>query len=231
MEENLTQEIDLRDIFYILSKRIKLLIIIPLLAVILSGFYSYFYLIPVYRASTTLMLWKDYSNVGEMRSGDISLNRSLVSTYREIAKSRLVADETVRRLGMELTAGQLISKIDVSLVSGTEVISISVIDGNPERAAIIANEVAEVFKIQVPQIIQMDNIKVIDEAIPSYVPIAPRPKFNMVVAGLLGIMVALGLAFLLEYLDDTVKTPEELHRLLNLNVLGTIPILDEKERG
>lgn len=228
VEENLTQEIDLRDIFCILMKRIKLLIIIPLLAVIISAIVSYVYLAPVYKSSTTMMLWKDYTG-GEVGYQDIQFNRQLVRTYQEIAQSRLVAQETIRRLSMTLTPEQLSQKIEVSLVRDTEVISISVTDSNPERAAIIANEVADVFQDQVPLMIRMDNIKIIDEAVPNYNPVAPRPKLNMAIAGVLGLMVAVGLAFLLEYLDDTVKTPEEVYRLLGLNVLGTIPVLDEKD--
>ena len=228
MEENLTQEIDLRDIFYILRKRIKFLIVIPLLAVIISAIVSYVYLAPVYKSSTTMMLWKDYTG-GEVVYQDIQFNRQLVRTYQEIAQSRLVAQETIRRLSMTLTPEQLSRKIEVSLVRDTEVISISVTDSNPERAAIIANEVADVFQDQVPLMIRMDNIKIIDEAVPNYNPVAPRPKLNMAIAGVLGLMVAVGLAFLLEYLDDTVKTPEEVYRLLGLNVLGTIPVLDEKD--
>ncbi|MDO9536320.1 MAG: Wzz/FepE/Etk N-terminal domain-containing protein [Bacillota bacterium] len=228
MEENLTQEIDIRDIFRILNKRIKILIIIPLLAVIVSGLVSYFYLTPMYMSSTTMMLWKEHGG-GEVVYQDIQFNRQLVRTYQEIAKSRLVAEETIKRLNMTLTAGQLSQKIEVSLVRDTEVISISVTDSSPERAAIIANAVADVFQEQVPKMIKMDNIKIIDAAFPDYSPIAPRPRLNMAVAGVLGVMVAVGLAFILEYLDDTVKTPEEVHRLLGLNVLGTIPILNEKD--
>ena len=227
MEENLTQEIDIRDIFRILYKRIKLLIIIPLMAVIISGIISYFYLTPVYKASTTLMLWKDYSS-GEVVYQDIQINRQLVNTYQEIARSRLVAQETIRRLRMTLSPSELSKKIEVSLVRDTEVISVSVTDSSPERAAIIANEVAQVFMDQVPLMIKMENVQVMDQAFPPDTPIAPRPLLNIAVAGVLGIMIAVGLAFLLEYMDDTIKTPDEVQRILELNVLGTIPLLDEK---
>ena len=227
MEENLTQEIDIRDIFRILKKRIKMLIIIPLMAVIISGIISFFYLTPVYKASTTLMLWKDYSS-GEVVYQDILFNRQLVNTYQEIARSRLVAQETIRRLRMTLTPSELSKKIEVSLVKDTEVISISVTDNSPERAAIIANEVAHVFMDQVPLMIRMENVQVMDQAFPPDSPIAPRRLLNMAVAGVLGVMIAVGLAFLLEYMDDTIKTPDEVQRTLELNVLGTIPLLDEK---
>ncbi len=225
MKENDTQEVDLRDIFRILCKRIKLIIFIPLLAVMLSAVFSYYYLTPAYQASTTMMLWKEYS--GEIEIRDLQINRQLVNTYREIAKSRLVAEKTIKELNMDLTIGQLINKVDVSLVGDTEIISISVTDGNPENAAIIANKVAEVFQEQVPLMINMDNIRIIDEAIPNYSPISPRPRLNMAVAGILGFIMAMGLAIFLEYIDDTIKTPEELQWLLELNVLGTIPMVDK----
>ncbi|UNC93577.1 YveK family protein [Candidatus Contubernalis alkaliaceticus] len=226
MEEHMEQEIDIRDIFYILLKRIKFLIIIPLLAALISGLVSYFYLTPIYEASTTLMLWKEQTT--EVVYQDIQFNRQLVNTYREIAKSRLVAEEAAKRLQMNLTPAELSSMVEVSLVKDTEVISISVTNKNPELASIIANEVAEVFQNQVPLLIKIDNVKVIDKAVPPVSPIAPRPLLNIAVAGVLGFMVAVGLAFLLEYLDDTVKTPDEVHRLLSLNVLGTVPAIEEK---
>ncbi len=227
MEESLTEEIDIRDIFRILYKRIKLIIIIPIIVVILSAVVSYFYLTPTYKAYTTLMLWKDYGS-GEVVYQDILFNRQLVNTYQEIAKSRLVAEETINRLRMTLTPSELSKKIEVSLIKDTEVISIGVTDNNPERAAIIANEVAQVFMDQVPLMIRMENVKVMDQAYPPENPIAPRPLSNMAVAGVLGIMIAVGLAFFLEYLDDTIKTPDEVQRILELNVLGTVPLLDEK---
>ncbi len=227
MEENLTQEIDIRDIFRILRKRIKILIILPLLAVMISALVSYLYLTPVYKASTTLMLWKDYAG-GEVVYQDILFNRQLVNTYQELAKSRLVAQETIDRLRMTLTPTELSKKIEVSLVKDTEMISISVTDDSPERAAIIANVVAEVFRDQLPEMIRMENVKVVDQAFPPDKPIAPRPLLNTAIAGVLGVMVAAGLAFLLEYLDDTLKTPDEVQRLLELNVLGMIPLIDEK---
>ena len=58
-------------------------------------------------------------------------------------------------------------------------------------------------------------------------PVSPNKKMNIAIAFLLGLMVSVGLVFLLEYLDNTYKTKEQLEKELELPVLGVIPTLDE----
>lgn len=60
-------------------------------------------------------------------------------------------------------------------------------------------------------------------ALPPDHPIKPNKRLNVVVAAAVGLVVAVGLALLLEYLDNTVREPEDLERAVGLPVLGTIP--------
>ena len=57
--------------------------------------------------------------------------------------------------------------------------------------------------------------------------IKPRPSLNMAIAGALGMMVSIFIVFLLEYLDSTIKTPGDVEKYLGLNVIGTIPIMQD----
>ena len=50
---------------------------------------------------------------------------------------------------------------------------------------------------------------------------------NIAIAGVLGIMLGIGLVFLVEYLDNTIKTPEDIERYVGLPVLGIIPMNEE----
>jgi len=68
------------------------------------------------------------------------------------------------------------------------------------------------------------SVMVISEANIPTDPIKPNKKFNMAIAMLLGFMVFTLLAFILEYLDNTIKTPEDVSRELDLPVLGVIPL-------
>lgn len=61
-------------------------------------------------------------------------------------------------------------------------------------------------------------------------PVKPNKKLNMAIALVLGLMVFSLLAFLLEYLDNTIKTPDDVMRELELPVLGVIPKLNKKSR-
>ncbi len=75
---------------------------------------------------------------------------------------------------------------------------------------------------------QKGNIKELDRAILPVFPISPKKKLNLMLGALIGLGLGIGLTFLLEYFDDSIKDPEELERL-GFPILATIPEISSKE--
>jgi len=80
------------------------------------------------------------------------------------------------------------------------------------------------------------NISIIDRAEIPKNPVSPKKKLNLILALLMGIFGGVGLCFIFEYLDNTVKGPEDVERLAGLPSLGVIPYLppdsmSKKKRG
>lgn len=223
------EEISLRDLYYILKRWIALIIILPIIAVAISGAISYFVLEPEYETFTTLMVGKpkDYISENKLEYNELMLNQKLVSTYGEIVKSRLVTDKVIKNLGLGISYESFRNKVNVNLVKDTEIIRIQVTDTSPELAAEIANETAQVFMEGVQTIMKVENVQVIDPAQVPRNPIKPRKMLNMAIAGVLGLMVSVFIAFLVEFLDNSIKTPEDVENYLGLPVLGAIPMIKE----
>lgn len=216
---------DLREIFDIIRKRLLLISIIVLMAVITVGVLSYFVLDKEYQATTSLILGKpnDYSSNPQLQYNDVLLYQKLVKTYGEIAKSRTVSEKVIDAMKLNVTAEQLQEKITVTPVGDTELIRIMVVDNSPEMAANIANKVAEVFKSQVGLIMRVENVQVVDAAKIPDSPIKPRPIMNIAIAFMVALMAGVGLTFLMEYLDHTIKTPQDVEKYLELPIIGVIP--------
>ncbi len=70
-----------------------------------------------------------------------------------------------------------------------------------------------------------NNVRLVDRAEPRRAPISPNPRRDWLTAILAGLTVAFGLAFGIEYLDDTIKTPEDITKRLRLPLLGLVPAL------
>ncbi len=79
------------------------------------------------------------------------------------------------------------------------------------------------------RIMKVDNVQVIDQAQVPRNPVKPRPMLNMIIAGFLGIMISLGMVFVMEYLDNTIKSPNDVERYLGLPIIGAIPEVDDVE--
>ena len=222
------QEIELREIFFIIRKRAWMVVAITGLALVLSAVISFYVQTPVYRTSTTLIVIKEDQPVVDQ--GTLMLNRQLVKTYAQIIQSRTVAEEVIPSLNLDMTPTALQNRISVNAVGDTEILRIDIEDPNPVRARILANRVADVFIVQIGGIMKIDNVSVIDRAVVPDEPFKPRPLMNMAIATVLGLMIGLGLIFLLEYLDNTIKTPDDVQNHLGLPILSGIPHFDlEKE--
>ena len=67
------------------------------------------------------------------------------------------------------------------------------------------------------------NIQTMDKALVPQNPVSPNKKLNIAIALFLGLMVSVGIVFLLEYLDNTIKTENDVEKYLHLPILGIIP--------
>ena len=68
-----------------------------------------------------------------------------------------------------------------------------------------------------------NNVSVLDEATPPLYPISPRKKVNVLMGAMLGLFFGLAAVFFLDYLDNTIRTPEDVEKYLGLSVLGVVP--------
>ncbi|MFH1488293.1 MAG: polysaccharide biosynthesis tyrosine autokinase [Pseudomonadota bacterium] len=71
------------------------------------------------------------------------------------------------------------------------------------------------------------NIRVIDRAEIPKNPVKPRKRLNILLAALIGLITGIGLAFFFEYLDNTIKLPEDIKRHLQVPYLGPVPVIAE----
>jgi capsular polysaccharide biosynthesis protein len=232
--------LELKQYWTIIKKRLLLITLIITVSCLAIGIYSSYFIKPMYEASAKLIVneYKDSSSLlPSIDIGSINSNIGIIKTYKEIIRTPRLMKEVVKDYpGLQVTYRELIGKVSVSSVNETQVMSISVRDDTYEKAANIANAVAVVFQKAVPELVKVDNVSVLDKADPHefFGPVSPNPKLNIIVTFMLALMLGIGISFLLEYLDDTIKTEEDVETLLGVPVLTSIPRFkesDANERG
>lgn len=224
-------ELELRDYVRIIVKRIKLIVALVVLLAIITAVYSYGFMKPVYESSTSLIV----NNSQDTRALDINsvnLDIRLVDTYKQIIKTAAITDKVAERnpeLG--LNGDQISKMITVSSVSNTQVITISAKNNDYATTVTIANEVAKMFVEQIPTIMTVHNVSILNEAklVDDPSPVAPNPILNIALSIIVALLLGVGLALLLEYLDDTIKDEHDVQQYVNLPVLMSIPRVTEED--
>lgn len=225
------ETISLKELFQTLKKRLSLIIIITAIAAATSGLISFFVLTPIYQSSTQILVNQAKSDQQAFQYNEVQTNLQLINTYNVIIKSPAILDKVIQQLDLEMSTGELNSNVTVGSEQNSQVVTISVQDEKPKQAADIANTIATVFQKDIVKIMNVNNVSILSKAElgtdPS--PIQPKPLMNVAIALVIGLMVGLGLAFLLEYLDNTVKTEEDIEKHLGLPVLGAITRIDMEQ--
>ena len=215
---------ELRDYVRILRKRSWLVILATVLCAS-AAFVKSTATTPVYQGTAKLLV------VGRTDRGGLSpyegalLSQQLVKSFAQILESRTTAEAALRLDPQPYSPRQLQAKVSAQPVTETQLIDLRVEDADPARAKRLTNSVARAFVMQLPNFQSGSALKVsiVEPALRPTVPIRPRTRTDVILAVLLGVMLGVGLAFLREFLDRTVKAPEELELATEAAVVGTIP--------
>lgn len=219
----------LKELFQTLKKRVFLIILFTLIAMIVSGIVSYFVITPEYKSSTQILVNQTKDDESVYNYNEVQTNVQLISTYSVIIKSAAILNIVKSDLGLNMTVSELNEKISVESAQNSQIMTVSVTDPDPALALEIANKTADVFEKEIKEIMSVDNVTILPLADDqeNQSPISPNPTLNIVIGALIGLFIGIGLAFLLEYLDNTVKTEQDIEKLLGLPVLGAITLIDD----
>ena len=217
------ETIDLREYFTIIKKRFWIVILTTVIAVGISVLMLQRSNIQMYTAKTTLIVnTQTYENQSVLTSDQIYAGEKLAVLYGEIIKSRSVLQPVIEKLNLDMQPQQLAGMISVSQVEDTHIMNLSVTDTDPDRAKNIANTIPGVFTEEVKRTIKANGVEVLDPSLGGY-PIASNKSNKVVVSGVVGVTVGLFIIFLIEFLDNKVKTPQDMEKYFNIPVLGVIP--------
>ncbi|MGE7182748.1 YveK family protein [Peribacillus sp. NPDC006672] len=217
------ETISIKDIFKTLKKRWKLIMLLTLIAALISGTISYFVLTPVYQTSTQILVNQKQSE-NQLDSTQIRSNIDMINTYSVIIKSPAILEKVIDELELDQSVDQLSEKITINSQQNSQVFSLTVQDSNPTKAVEIANTVSATFQKEIKDIMNVDNVSILAKAElkDNPAPVKPNPVLNIAIALVVGLMAGVGLAFLLEYLDNTIKDEDDIEKLLELPILGSI---------
>lgn len=225
------ETISLQEFFQTLRKRMLLIFSITVLVTALSGVISFYFLTPIYESSTQLLINQEDTN--EMPDVDIQTNLQLINTYSIIIKSPAILDLVIKELALEnMTTQSLNKKINVNSEGDSQVVTITVQDADQFIARDIANSTADIFQREVIDLMNINNVSILSRATASdeQEPVKPQPILNIAISMVIGFVLSIGLAFLLEYLDNTLTSEQDIEKLLSLPVIGSISSMEIKEQ-
>lgn len=226
MEEEVT--LDIRELFYAIKKRMKLILGITIGVTVLVGVLSFFVIKPTYEAKTSIIVGKpqatEKDGTQNSQYNDVMMYQNLIKTYSTIAQSKLVAENASEKLNGKITAENLQKIITVTTKEGTQILEISAQSKSAQEAVDIVEASSSSFVEQSKKVFPTGgDIQIMDKPELPDKPVKPRKALNVAIAFLIGLMGSMGLVFVLEYMDSTIKTEYDVEKYLELPVLGIIP--------
>lgn len=212
----------IRDYWVIFRKRWWVILLVAAVATVASIVFAKLQQ-PVYRATVALTVSPSRADYGLTMVGDMLLRQ-----YSRQLQTDQLAEQVSQRLDLQLSPERMLSKVKVSAVSEDYLLELQVDDADPNRARDIAYVWADEFlkqqQIRMAPVDPQQRILVdmLDYPRPGDL-YYPKTKELAMAAAALGLVAGALLAFVLEYLDDSLKTVEDVERYTALPVLGTIP--------
>jgi capsular polysaccharide biosynthesis protein len=225
----MSQELDLRDYSRIILKRAWLIALIVTFVCSLVGWHSIFVKKPMYEASTKIVVTQLPTQfvASQLDLNEINMNIQLIDTYKEVIKTPAILDQVVADYPQfQLTAEAMSGMVNVSSVNNTQVMTVVVRNSSYVRAAEIANAISVVFQKEIPSIFNVQNVSILNKAkthpTGTPQPVGRNAKQNVMIAFMVSLMIGVGISFLLEYLDDTIKTEDDVKEWLDMPTLAMI---------
>ena len=215
-------EIDLRELFLALMKKIAWILVTAFIFAGAAGLITKFAMTPIYSSTAQLYV---VSKGGLSQLTDLTMGTQLTQDYMVIVKTRPVLDKVIEDLHLDMDYKELGDKITVENPSDTRIMQITVTDKDSEVAREITQDLAEVTSKTVAKKMDVKSPTIIEKAYKAEQPDSPSLKKNIVIGALLG-FILMAAAIVIQYLmNDTILKEEYIEKYLGINTLAQLPLV------
>lgn len=215
-------EIDLRELFLALKKKIVLILLTGIVFAGAAGLITRFAITPMYSSSAQLYV---ISKSGLSQLTDLTMGTQLTQDYMVIVKTRPVLEEVIKNLKLDLSYKALEGKITVENPADTRIMEITVSDEDPKKAQQITQELAEVTAKTVSAKMDVKAPTIIENAYEADTPDSPNMRKNVMAGAMLG-FVLMAAAVIIQYMmNDTILKEEDIEKYLGINTLAQLPLV------
>ena len=223
--------ITMKDLFNAFKRRLWLIVLITFFTTIASGIYSFYFVTPIYQSSTQILVNQTREEGQRIDFNQIQSNLQLIETYSDIIKSPMILDIVSEKLELDRPGRTLANQIEISRGDKSQVFTLTVTDQDPETAANIANAIALTFNEKIPTLMNVGNENILSKAEVNPSPTNLSPKLIIAAGFIFGLLTSLGLGFLLERMDDSIKTESDVEQTFGLPVLGAVSVIKSSQKN
>ena len=216
------KEIDLVDLFGFYLSRLPLLIIAIVVGAVTAGCITHFLMPNKYTASARMYMVSASSDA-VVNLSDLNLGTSLSNDYVELMKSRPIIEEVIDELELKYKYEQLVQMVNLSVVTNTRIVKISVTSTDPHEAMEIANQLARTAKVQLPKVMEAPSPTIAEYAVLPTSKSSPSLSRNVIIGALICVLGVLAVLTVLYLQDDTLKTSEDVEKEFGIMPLTVIP--------
>lgn len=223
---------DLKELLDVIISRWWLIVLLCVICSVGGYIVTATLIKPIYESETSLFLGKEQ---GEIAGLDISLSQlqvynQLIMDYRELSKTRMIIVQVINDLELNMDIKTFRKSLYIESIKDSRLFTVKFQHTNPQLATDIVNAVAGQLALKATEIVEVQNIRVIDKALVPEEPIKPNIILYTGVLGALGLMLAIFIILLIDFLDNTIKDENDVEKQLGLNVIGVIPLFKGEGR-
>lgn len=214
-------EIDLRELFYAIKKRILAILAITILGAAIAGAYTQFLVTPMYSATSMMLVLTKETTLSSL--ADLQIGSQLTQDYSMLLTTRSVLQSVVDNLNLDMTYEELEDRVEITYPQDTRIMEITVTYPDPEMAKTIVDELASVGAAFIEDQMEVVPPKIIEEGEVPEQPTSPSRSRNVALGALAGLVLAAGVVVVLSVMDDTIKSEDDVEKYLGLSTLASIP--------
>lgn len=219
--------IDLLELALGLLEHWKLIAVTAVTGAVLMALYTFFLVTPMYKATATIYVVSRNDSV--LNFSDLQVGSELTSDYIKVFEMWEVREKVISNLDLDYTYTNMASMLSVTNTSDTRMLDITVTNPDPEEAAAIANEYADVGAKYISEKMKTDEPTLMSSARVPENPFSPNKAKNILLGFVVGFVLACGVVVVRILLDDTYKTAEDIRKYAGLVVLASVPMAENAQ--